>query len=80
MNDRTTPEEAYTLPSNLSTMEVEELTDTIITRTEANLAALAACGGDLSEGFTLPHKDVMNVLWGIEGSLSQLRHLAGINQ
>jgi len=80
MTNRTTPETAFTLPTVLTANEAQELTDTIITRTEANLSVLAEFGADLTEGFTIQHKDVMNVLWGLEGSLYQLRKLSEIAQ
>lgn len=73
---RTTPESAFTLSSDLTSQEVRELSDTIIARSTANLKALAATGEDLNEGFTIGHGDVMDVLWGIEGSFNQLRQLA----
>lgn len=80
MTNRTTPETALIFPSDLTALEVRELSNSIATRALATMKTLAESGADLEEAFTLEHKDVMDVLWALEGSLDQLRQLSEIAQ
>ena len=71
-----TPEDCLTInASRIDTTQLQDPLFATLARALATLALLQADGADLSHGFTLQHKIIMDALWAIEGQLNQLHQL-----
>ena len=74
MTDKITaymPEECFTFNQNVDKSKLYDPTYLILKRIQASLVMLQDNGQDISEGFTVPHNIIIEMLAGAEANLEQ---------
>ena len=70
----TTPEDCLFLDKSITdTTKLYDPMSCALNRAQAVLDLIQSDGSDLTHGFTLDHKTIMNALWSLDGNIKQAR-------